>query len=142
MRHPRFFVHVLVALLLCLTMILPAGAKGATYRTGFTRWRAADGAFSDWTRSGVALSRNALQLDLRRASAGTDPYPAGGYYGRNFYNGGSFKVGEATGPVISSFAFTEAIASWNADTPAGTWIETQIRARLGSRWTKWYNLGV
>jgi len=38
--------------------------------------------------------------------------------------------------------WTELIASWNADTPAGTWIETQISARFGSRWTKWYNLGV
>ena len=77
------------------------------------------------------------------ASDGSDPYPAGGYNGGNFYNGGSFKVGEATSPVVpASFAFTEAIASWNADTPAGTWIETQISARFGSRWTKWYNLGI
>jgi hypothetical protein len=42
----------------------------------------------------------------------------------------------------TSFAFIEAIASWNADTPAGTWIETQIRAQLADRWTKWYNLGI
>jgi hypothetical protein len=143
MRHPRLFAHLLVALLLCLTMTMPANAKGATYLTGFARWRAADGAFSGWTRSGVALSRDVLQLDLKSASAGMDPYPAGGYNGRNFYNGGSFKVGEATGPIVTtSFAFTEAIASWNANTPAGTWIETQIRARFDGRWTKWYNLGV
>jgi peptidase C39-like protein len=44
--------------------------------------------------------------------------------------------------MSTGFAFTEAIASWNADTPAGTWIETQIRAQLAGRWTKWYNLGI
>jgi hypothetical protein len=122
---------------------MPASAKGSAYRTGFARWRAADGAFSGWARSGVALGLGVLQLDLQGASAGTDPYSVGGYNGRNFYNGGSFVVGEATSPVVpTGFAFTEAIASWNADTPAGTWIEMQISARFGSRWTKWYNLGI
>ena len=37
---------------------------------------------------------------------------------------------------------TEAIASWNADTPDGAWVETLVRARFGSRWSKWYNLGI
>src|SRR4051812_1089725 len=124
MRHPRSFVALLVALLLCLMLIVPASAKSATYRTGFTRWRAAEGAFGFWTRSGVALKSDVLQLDLKGASAETDLYPTDGYYGGNFYNAGSFKVGVATSPVVvvpSSFAFTEAIASWNANTPAGTW---------------------
>jgi len=44
--------------------------------------------------------------------------------------------------------FSELIASWNAATPAGTWIETLARLRvggvglLGIRWTRWYSLGV
>src|ERR671923_281404 len=29
-----------------------------------------------------------------------------------------------------------------AVTPAGTWIESQIRAQIGTHWTKWYNLGI
>jgi hypothetical protein len=143
MRYPRFFVQLPFALLLCSLIATPAAAKSTPYQAGLTRWRAADGAFSSWARSGVALSSNALQLDLTTASPGADPYPAGGYNGGNFYNAGSFMVGEATGPIVpTSFAFTEAIASWNADTPAGTWIETQIHARFGNRWTKWYNLGI
>ncbi len=44
--------------------------------------------------------------------------------------------------VAATFAFKEAIASWNAATPAGTWVETLVRARLGARWTKWYSLGI
>jgi hypothetical protein len=143
MSHLRIFARALLAVGLTALLVMPAGAASAPYQTGFTRWRAADSAFSGWSRSGVALNHGAFQLDLKKASPGTDPYPAGGYNGHNFYNGGSFKVGEATSPAVpTSFAFTEAIASWDADTPAGTWIETQIRARFGSRWTKWYNLGV
>jgi hypothetical protein len=130
-------------LLTSLLLVAPTAAKGSAYSTSFTRWRAADAAFSGWTRSGVTLSGGALLLDLSSAAARTDPYPPGGYDGHNFYNGGSYLVGEATSPVVSTdFVFTEAIASWNAATPAGTWIETQIRARLGGRWTKFYNLGV
>jgi hypothetical protein len=37
--------------------------------------------------------------------------------------------------------FTSAIASWNAQTPGGAWIEVAIRARVGSRWTTWYEMG-
>ena len=119
-------------------------AAPVPYQTALTRWRAADGGFASWERSGVLLSPDgSLQLDPDTAQAGTDPYPPGSYNGRNYYNGGAFIVGEATSPVTAtSFAFKEAIGSWNAGTPAGTWVETLVRARLGDRWTKWYNLGI
>lgn len=111
--------------------------------TPFTRWRAADGGLSGWTRTGVQLVGGVAQIDLASAQAGTDPYPAGGYFGHNYYNGGSFLFGEITSPVVSTgFSFSEAIASWNADTPAGSWIEAQIRVQIGGRWTKWYILGI
>ncbi len=111
---------------------------------GFARWRSADGGFDDWERDGVRLNADGrLALDLANAHADSDPYSPGGYYGHNFYNGGAFKVGEAHSPVMTApFSFSEAVASWNADTPQGTWIETLARAQLGDRWTKWYNLGV
>jgi hypothetical protein len=37
--------------------------------------------------------------------------------------------------------FTSAIASWDVNTPGGSWIEIQLRARIGSRWTNWYEMG-
>jgi len=37
--------------------------------------------------------------------------------------------------------FTTAVTSWNVNTPGGSWIETQLRARIGSRWTNWYEMG-
>ena len=109
-----------------------------------TRWRAADNGFAEWQRVGVLVSpAKALQLDLRQARTGTDPYTAGRYRGGNFYNGGTFMVGEATGPVVTTaFAFSEAVPSWNAATPTGSWVEVQLRARIGAQWTAWYNLGV
>jgi len=37
--------------------------------------------------------------------------------------------------------FTNAVASWNVTTSDGSWIETQLRARVGRRWTNWYAMG-
>jgi hypothetical protein len=124
-----------------LSIALAPAASTPAYQAGFARWRAADGAFATWQMSGATLAQGGLALDPASADMGSDP--AGTYNGGNFYNGGSYIVGTATGPVISTpFGFTEAIASWNADTPAGTWIETHMRAQVGGRWTKWYSMGV
>jgi hypothetical protein len=140
----RFFVHTCIALFVCLVSLMPAHAASTPYRTATTRWRAPTNDFGPWDRSGISLpSGGRLALDPQSSVAGSDPYPAGGYFGGNFYNGGTFSVGEATGPTVaSSFGFTEAVASWNAVTPPGSWVEMQIRAKVGQRWTKWYNMGV
>src|SRR5215211_6442384 len=129
-----------------LNTVASVSAKGkgdVGYQTGFKRWRAADNGFSSWTLSGVKLNAAALEIDPGTASAGSDPYAAGAYNGGNYYNGGSFKVGEATSPVITTaFNFKEAIASWNASTPLGSWVEIQFRAQYGTPWSKWYILGI
>lgn len=135
--------HIALAIFILLAAVAPASAKGTTYQTGFKIWQAAEDGFTDWTLDGVQLLNGELQLDLSNAKTEVDPYLPGEYYGGNFYNGGTFLVGEAISPVMPvDFAFTEAIASWNASTPTGAWIETLIAARLDGRWTKWYNLGV
>jgi len=142
LRLPAF----VLCLFICLALLTPAvsAADKSTYQTGFVGWRAAESGFAAWQRDGLSLAADGkLQFDPLTAHPDSDPYPAGGYNGQNYYNGGDFMVGEATSPVVSTgFTFTEAIASWNADTPAGTWIETQIRAQFGTRWTKWYILGI
>jgi hypothetical protein len=133
---------VLVCLVSLIGLPLHAG-KTPPYTASFTRWSAAGGGFSAWQRSGVRLTAaQELQLDPATALSGTDPYAAGGYSGGNFYNGASFMVGEAISPIVTpASAFLQAIPSWNAATPAGTWVEAQVRARVGTTWTKWYNLG-
>ena len=137
-------IRVVVVLGVMLAMAAPAAGKKAPYQTGFDDWQAADDDFAGWHLTGTALAANGeIVLDYDNAKFETDPYPAGGYLGKNFYNGGSYHVGEAVGPEVPvGYAFTEAIASWNATTPAGTWVETLIRARDGDHWTKWYNLGI
>jgi hypothetical protein len=114
------------------------------YRAATICWRASDGQFGDWEREGVLLADDGtLQLDAERASPGNDPYPRGQYEGHNFYNGAAFFVGEAVSPETEfPFGFSEAIPSWNADTPGGTWIEAQLRAKIDGRRTKWYSMGV
>jgi hypothetical protein len=140
--------RIVLAGVIMLGMVSSASAKSkgdGAYQTGFVRWRAADGGFQNWTLNGVTRNTDGtLGLDAATAQTGTDPYPAGSYNGGNYYNGGSFKVGEATSPVVptTSFNFTEAIASWNAATPPGSWLEVQFTARYGERWSKWYVLGI
>lgn len=121
-----------------------APANEATYLTRQMSWRAADGGLSGWRLRGLQLAEDgSLVLDPARAKPGVDPYLAGGYHGRSFYNGGRFVVGQAVSPVTRpGIGFFEAIPSWDARTPPGSWIEIELRARVARRWTRWYNLGV
>jgi hypothetical protein len=122
-----------------------SAAKGDVgYQTGFVRWRPADGGFHDWSLTGAKVNADGtLTFNATGSSSGADPYAAGSYHGGNYYNGGSFFVGEATSPEISTqFDYTEAIVSWNATAPPGTWIEAQLHAQNGARWSKWYILGI
>jgi hypothetical protein len=48
--------------------------------------------------------------------------------------------GRWTGPVVDA-TFLEAVPSWQADTPPGTWIEVELRASLDGGWTDWAKLG-
>jgi hypothetical protein len=139
------WTRVLLVLLCTFTLAVgTAQAKKTVFETGFDEWLAASGGFADWELSGAGLSANGeLVFDPTTATSETDPYPAGGYYGGNYYTGGSYWVGQATGPAIpADFDFDELIASWNAETPPGTWVEALVRAELDGRWTKWYNLGI
>ena len=142
----RAAVATVVAALAVLSLVPPlgAGAEAAPYRTSEVSWKASGNGFSSWSLAGATRAGDGtVRLDPATATAETDPYPVGGYLGGNYYNGGSYLVGEALSPVMAAdIPFAEAIASWNAATPPGTWIETQIRARTGDRFTKFYNLGI
>lgn len=138
MRKPG---SIVLALFVALALA-PLSARAG--QSAFTRWHAQAGGFASWQRSGVALGTDGvLVLDPGTAQAGTDPYAPGSYNGGNFYNGGGFLVGEAVGPVVpTAFGFWEAIASWEATTPSGTWVETQVRAQVSGTWSAWFNVGV
>jgi hypothetical protein len=74
MSHLRILTRGLIAILLVALLVTPASAKGSVYITGFTGWRAADGDFAGWQRSGVSHAADgSLQLDPQTAQAGSDP---------------------------------------------------------------------
>ncbi len=116
----------------------------ATYKTQNIIWRARSQQFDDWTLHGTRLSANgSLTLDPESARPGQDSHARGGYNDHSFFNGGAFYLGEAISPSVDAyFAFTEGIASWNAETPDDTWVETQLRVQIAGRWTEWYSMGV
>jgi hypothetical protein len=138
MRKSRTAVF---ALLITLALA-PAAALGG--QSASTRWTASRGDFASWQLSGVSRAADgSLQLLPGQSWSGTDPYGPGGYFGGTYYNGGTFVQGEATSPLLTSpFGFREAIASWEASTPTGTWVETFLRVQVNGVWTKWFSLGV
>ena len=145
MRATSRTTRVVLALLCAFGLMLGSvQAKEAIYQTGFDEWLAAERDFAGWEMAGTRLgAQGELVLHRNTAMLETDPYEAGTYYEGNFYNGGSYWVGEATGPAtIADFDFDELIPSWNAETPAGTWVEVLVRAELDGQWTPWYNLGI
>ena len=128
-------------------------------------------AFGQWTLNGVAVTTNGSQVSVQLAPstgaaltcsatdidggtasynaavglcAGTDPLAPGSYdNGLNYYNGGSFYYGTLTSPVVTTKKpITTVIASWDATTPTGTWLEVHIRTLQSGAWTHWYKLPV
>ena len=142
MRPTLALAALLVALGALALPPVDVKADEAGYQTALYRWRAADQSFGGWDLAAtVRTGEGGVALDPAGAQPGTDA--AGAYHNRNFYNGGAYLVGEATSPLTpTGFGFSRAVASWNADTPTGTWIEVLARAQVGGRLTKFYNLGV
>jgi hypothetical protein len=125
--------------------------------------------FSTWAKNGVALRAEGdgavVQLapssaPLRCASedidggvasfdmpsglcTGVDPMPAGLPTGVNHYNGGAFYFGTMTSPEITTRApIDRVIASWNATTTPGTWLQLHVRVKLEGGWSAWYRLPI
>jgi len=92
----------------------------------------------------VAIDGGIAAYDARAGfCAGHDPYPAGAYHGRDYYNGGRFHAATLLSPVRHAAPFDHATVSWAADTPTGTWLQAHLRVSLASgRWSRWYSLPV
>lgn len=94
--------------------------------------------FRAGTRDDVRIQGNKVVLRHRRTGTSTtyrDPF---GEKNKRRYD-----VGRWTSPVVElGFGATQAVPSWNASTPTGTWIETRFRGRhADGSWTKWYIMG-
>ncbi|GHO52632.1 C39 family peptidase [Ktedonobacter robiniae] len=74
---------------------------------------------------------------------GRDPFGLGQYNQQNYYNGGQFYYGALVSPIHqTSRSINSLVASWNATTPAGTWIQTHVRVQINGAWTRWFKLPI
>jgi len=87
------------------------------------------------------LAALALALTLAGSAAAAQQYNVS-FHAFTLPRGG-VTSGTWTSPWFSpGFGFTELVASWNAATPAGTWIDVQMRATTDKGVvTKWYVMG-
>ncbi|GHO78753.1 hypothetical protein KSD_65240 [Ktedonobacter sp. SOSP1-85] len=167
----RLGIATLLALF-CLTLALGQSTHAATAKSSKGQsqydefWQQSSSSdFSTWTLNGVAVSSSGTVILSPHAGLscttdatdggstsfdatsqlcqGQDPYAAGAYNGNNYYNGGSFYYGTITSPIhTTAQTFTDLVASWNATTPTGTWVETHVRVLENGTWTHWYKLPV
>ena len=114
----------------------PSGSCYFLFGSGYSN------TFDSWSLEGLCLQSGNLFLDTATAREEHDPYPLGGYYGHNYYNGGRYLVGEAVSPILNVDGAQQAIVSWNIETPAGTWIEVLLKVRLNEQWMHPVSMGV
>jgi Peptidase_C39 like family len=114
---------------------VPAAAKsqGGAPSASFARLDVGSGSYSGTAASGGVLTLSGTLT----AGTYTDPFAAGGPLAIPYHSGTW-----TSAPVTSPFAFDELVASWNAATPDGTWIKTELQATGSGRTTKWYVLGI
>jgi hypothetical protein len=107
-----------------------AATKGGDAPVQFVRADLAGG-----SRDGIARGAP-LTLASKGLTSGTYTDLFG--YGDINYQSGSW-----TSPWTAvPFAFDELVASWNATTPAGTWIRVEMQAQGSGRETRWYTMQV
>jgi hypothetical protein len=109
-----------------------------TYQVNFDRHNTY-AALSDGKKEGVSVRGLSGGMgEVRLVSA---LYTA--FDGSGFYNGGRCQWGWLTSPLYETAArFDTLIPSWEATTPAGTWMELEVRVRSGGAWTRWFGMGV
>ncbi|MGW0521573.1 C39 family peptidase [Crossiella sp. NPDC003009] len=130
----RFFVAPLAVL--CALLAAPASATaGKSTMTDFHAWQSVHD-FHQGANEGTAATPNGLTM---AKPAGTTGY-ADPHTGKTQ----QFEYARWTSSRRAlSFPATELIASWNASTPAETWLQVELRGRGGSSTvdSKWYVMG-
>jgi hypothetical protein len=114
-----------------------AGAASSSY-VDFERYDTY-AALSAAEKDGVTVSE--LSGGAGEVTLVPAPYTASDSLG--FYNGGNYYWGWMTSPVYGTTTlFDTLIPSWEATTPAGTWMELEVRVRSEGSWTPWFDMGV
>jgi hypothetical protein len=126
---------ILVLIALGVALLVPGTTSAAQQvPINFHSW-ASTAAFNSGSYAGTAPASGAVTLAPTGTSTTT--------YHDGQYGDIAAVTGTWTSPVYDpGLGFTELVASWNADTPSGTWVQIEMRGvnEKGS-WTKWYVMG-
>ena len=98
--------------------------------------------FSKGAAAGLTYSSGAVSLATPVGTIDyTDPYAD--FASDGVDGSGMYEYGTWTSPVYDlTFPFNELVSSWNAQTPPGTWIQSEMRPLIDDgHWAKWYILG-
>jgi Peptidase_C39 like family len=104
---------------------------------------------SGGTVDGLTYADGALSISSAPAGtfSYTDPYAGFDPIQQKVVDGsGDYDYGTWTSPQLPlSFGFNELVSSWNAQTPVGTWVQSEVRPLIqdgsDTHWAKWYILG-
>lgn len=144
-RYDRAMIrHALIALTAAACLALAATAPALAAQPYPVNFKNFPLGAADATRSGTVLSGGSLTL---APSGLSGPYsyvdPFADYYGDGANGSGDYSYGTWTSGVTTlKFPFNELVASWNAQTPAGTWVQVEVKPQIDDgHWAKWYILG-
>jgi hypothetical protein len=137
--NARRSMRLIVTLLLLVAAIAlgarPADAKKTAAAPSASFWRFG---LAVGTHNGTAAGPAGLTLSGTLApGVYTDIYGTGAPRDIAYHSGEWLSE-----PFTAPFDFDELVASWNATTPDGTWIKTEMQATGSGRTTKWYTLGI
>jgi hypothetical protein len=130
---------VIVSAICGLTFPFAAPALAAhPYPVNFNTFDLSSGAADGVTLTNASLHlsssglRSTYYLDLF-ANVNSDGVDGSGYYDYGTWTSGDY---------TTDFAFNELVSSWNAQTPDGTWVQSEVQPQLADgHWAKWYTLG-
>lgn len=113
----------------------PAQAPVIHPKISFHQWSTSP-EFAKGTFTGAVARSGAITFCAATGSLAYDDQGFG-------YPTRTYKTATWTSPVYKpGFGLTELVASWNVDTPAGTWIQVEMMGKTNAaKATKWYVMG-
>ena len=132
--------QTLVTAAAACTFVLVSAAPALAvqpYPLNFQTFNLGSGTTSGLTYSGGSLTLASSDLG---AFTYTDPYANAN--GDGVDGSGVYQSGTWTSGVYTLFPFNQLVSSWNAKTPVGTWVQSEVRPQMDDgHWAKWYILG-
>ena len=133
-------MRTLIALTAATFMLAAVSAASAAqpYPIDFQTYDLSGGA-----TSGLTYAKGALTLASKGLSSAPYADPFANINGDRVDGSGTYQLGTWTSSAhATSFAFNELVSSWNAITPVGTWVQSEVQPQLDDgHWGKWYVLG-